>query len=151
MSQSGRLVTVTSTDGTDFAEAALQDVALLANLPIQTLTRGRDPGMLRSMRIMSSANRQWEVAFYASKDTRSADPNVDRFLGRFQFQAASGVQEASAGLFRYYVDSLNILLEDVDDTHQLHMELIARNGNKSSYGAGEHIRVAVDIEPLSTG
>ena len=127
MTQAGRLVTVTSTDGVDFTAAAAQDAALQVNLRVQSLTRGRDPGVLRSIRIISSIQHLWEVAFYASRDTRSADPNEDTFLGRFTFQAVSGVQEGGAGLFRYYVDGLYLRLQDNNDLNELHMELTARD------------------------
>ena len=151
MTQIGRLIPVSSTDGVHFTGAAAQDVALLENLPVQSLTRGLEPGVLRSIRIMSSANRQWEVAFYDSKDTRSADPNEDGFLGRFAFTVADGVQVNGTGLFRYYVNGLYIFLEDSDNLNQIHVELISRDSPKSAYGAGELFRVAVAIEPVTTG
>jgi hypothetical protein len=151
MTQTGRLVRVSSTDGVDFTAAAAQDVALQANLPIQSLTRGRDPGTLRTIVVLSSVQRAWEVSVYGKRNAQSVDPNEDSFLGRFTFAAASGKQDGGAGLFRYYVDGLTVRLLDDDDLHELHLVLVSRDSAKGLYSTGEHVRVQVEIEPVTSG
>jgi hypothetical protein len=147
MSQTGVLIDITSVDGTDFAATVAQNAGLLADLP----ARGLGPatmsniGIVRTLRIMSSAQHAWEVNFFSSDQTTNADPNVDSFLGRYPFSLPDGVQIAAAGLFRYYVDSLQIPALDRDNTGELHVVLVPRDAAK---GAGETIRLAIGIEPM---
>ncbi len=148
MSQTGVLIDVTSVDGTDFAATVAQNAGLLTNL----IVRGqRGPatmaniGVVRTLRIMSSVQHAWEVNFFSSDQTTDADPDVDSFLGRYPFSLPDGVQIAAAGLFRYYVDTLQIPALDRDDTGELHVVIVPRDAAK---GAGETIRLAIGIEPM---
>ncbi len=148
MSQAGVLIDVTSVDGTDWAATIAQNAELLANLPVRgqrgPATMG-SIGIVRTLRIMSSANHAWEVNFFASDTTTDADPNVDSFLGRYPFSLPDGLQIGATGLFRYYVDTLQIPALDRDNSGELHVVLVPRDAGKVAL---ETIRLAIGIEPM---
>ena len=149
MSQTGQLTVVQSTDGTHFTETLALGAAELEHFAFSGYATGRRLGRLRSLVVWSFENNSWELAFYRARDPRSADPNEDAFLGRVTLAVADGLQVGGAGLWRYYVEDLDLLLEDDADLSQVHVELINRSaGAKASYGAGGHFRLEVRIEPM---
>lgn len=150
MAQTGVVIDITSVDGTDFAAAVAQNAGLLANLSVRG-QRGTSTmsniGIVRTLRIMSDVQHAWEVNFFSSDQTTDADPNVDSFLGRYPFSLPDGVQIGGAGLYRYYIDTLQIPALDRDNSGELHVVIVPRDGAKGVW-PGETIRLAIGIEPM---
>ena len=147
MSQTGVLTRVVSVDGIDFNAAIAQSAGLMADLPVGGRW-GSGVGIVRTLFITSEFQVAWEINFYATNAGRNLDPNVDSFQGRYGFNAADGVQTEDAGLFRYYVDGMTVLVSDFDagvgTGGDLHVELVPRGASKS-LGAGFRIGVTVEI------
>ena len=147
MSQTGVLTRVVSVDGTDYNAAITQDAGLMADLHVGGRW-GAGVGIVRTIFIQSEFAVAWEINFYATPAGRNLDPNIDSFQGRFAFVVADGVQTAGAGLFRYYVNGLTLLVSDFDAGvgvgGDLHVELVPRGAGKA-LGDGFRIGIAVEV------
>lgn len=152
MAQIGVLVDYVSVDGTDYTTAIAQNAGDIEHLDVPS-QRSSAVGVARNIRIWSSIQREWEIAFYRTLVGRNADPNLDGFLGSFLFAAASGRQIGGAGLYRYYIDGLSILC--LDDTPRsattegggLHVEISPRDGTKAVYPT-DNFRIGIGVEPM---
>lgn len=154
MAQTGLLVQVASTDGTHFTNLLAQNASEPEDLDLpEGLAAGRTCRFrIRQIILWATQNLSYEIAFYGRSVVnglgKSPDPNLDEFLGRYQFSTADGLQDDGAGLFRYVIYSLDLPYEDIDRVGQLHVVLVNRDANpKNTYGAGAHFRIEVWCEP----
>lgn len=145
--QVGKITVVSTVAASQFRSALAQNAA--ENLSLDVASSGvgqRVDSILRSIKILSVEDRQWELWFYgrSTYDT-SNDPDVNTFRGAWLF-GVSGVRIGGAGLYHYYVDGLYIPLKDLDQTSKIHMSLINRSAGAKSAGNAGAIRVALGLE-----
>jgi len=140
MSQTGIITPVSSVDGTHFTTAVAQNasefeaIALPQAVGVDGVGRCR----IKDLTIWSTDNLAWEVGIWGHASPKSADPNGDYFMGRWTFVVADGVQEDAAGLFRYYVNGLDILYFDAMNTGRIYLTLVNRSaGAKTAAPAGK--------------
>jgi len=162
--QSGHLFPVSSVDGVDFTGALAQNASAQADLLLPGAIAAGLNGRcrLRSAIAWSSQALALDFALYGAHDAKSADPNLDTFLGRWGFVAADWLQDDGAGLYRTRIDGLDIPYEDQDAAFnrypqaasgnrtppRLHLVLVNRDTvTKTAYGTGNHFRLAVYLEP----
>lgn len=77
---------------------------------------------------------------------------TDRFLSRYQFLSANGVQYSGAGLYRSYVDGLAIPYVDVDTINavgprQIHLGIQNVDTVAKSAGAPGAVAITLWVEP----
>lgn len=107
---------------------------------------GAVQAFIRTITILSKENLAWELQWYRTDDFQNADPEVDKFLASWAFVAADGKQVAATGLYRYYVDGLEIPYVDEDKSGEMHLSLINRSVASKSAGAGGEITVVLGVQ-----
>lgn len=159
--QAGKVFPIASLDGTHFIAALALNAFIAEDLTMGSALSagGATSCRVRSLLIWSSDNLAWEIQIFGAHDGPNADPNLDRFLGRWSFVAADAIQIGN--LWYYYVDGLDINYSDQDlaahlgaaqNVPQFHVRLVNRSaGAKASYGAGGHFRLVANLEPTATG
>lgn len=71
--------------------------------------------LIRAVSVVALQNFGPELNFWSSAAVPSTtDPTADTFLGRVRFLSVTGEQQAGAGLFRYYNDTISIPYFDLD-------------------------------------
>jgi hypothetical protein len=146
MSQRGQVYRVTSVDGTHFTTALAQNAAELESLTMPGGKRGRY--RIVAAVVVSSDNLAWEFWVERTAAPHNPDVNLDVFCGRWSWVAGDAVRIAAAGNYYYYIDGLDIAVEDTGESGQLHLELVNRSaGAKTAYAAGGHFRLELLIEP----
>ena len=163
--QAGQVFPLTTVDGVQFTGAIVQHGSLQEDLSLPGPVGAGGVGRcrIRSAVLWSSQPLDWEIQIYTKHDATSADPNSDSFCGRVAWAAAVGLQNGGAGLYRYYSSDLDIPYEDADyegsgmgpnppGLAKIHILLVNRNAAaKVAYGAGGHVRVQLNIEPVHGG
>lgn len=159
--QTGQLFAVTTTDGVHFTAACAQNAAIQENLvlPPAVGSSKRGASVVRGAILWSGQNLDWEFVLAGSKDALSNDPNSDRFLGRWRWAVADGVQVTGTTLYRYYIDGLGIYYEDEDPPvtdssanagWKLHLLVVPRSAAKVQYGlATGNFRLRLHLEPTA--
>lgn len=150
MAQPGQIFPLASIDGTHFTDALAQhasEVEIL-DLPAAVGTGGGGRCRIQNCIVWSSDNLIWEIGIYQHKDPKSPDPNVDYFVGRISLPLALGLQDDAAGLYRYYLDGLDILYEDAMQLGRIYLTVVNRSaGAKTAYGVGGHFRLRLGLSP----
>ena len=99
-----------------------------------------------------------EVQVFSGTPGPNADPNADRFLGRWSFVAADAVQIGS--LWYYYVDGLDIPYQDGDfgshvgaalNIPQLHVRLVNRSAAAKTVAPTGRFKLVANLEPTYSG
>lgn len=146
MAQRGQVYRVSSTDGVNFITALAQNAAEHASLPAPDGRRGR--GRIVGAIVISSDNLAWEFWVHRTAGTHNPNVNLDVFCGRWSWVAGDAVRIAGAGNYYYYIDGLDIAVEDTGGSGQLHLELVNRSAAaKTAYAAGGHFRLELLVEP----
>ncbi len=154
MAQTGLLFSVASTDGLHFTDALAQNASEAEELTLaEAIAAGRVcRARITQIALWASQNLSYEIQVFGRRgpNAQSPDPNLDQFLGRWEFNSADGVRNDGAGLYRYFISGLDIPYEDADRYGELHLRILNRSQvAKSSYGAGSHLRVMVWLEPTT--
>lgn len=150
MAQPGKIFPVTTTDGVHFTGALAQNAMAFEAvlLPQAVGVGGRAECRILNATVWSTQNLDWEINVFDHKDPTSPDPNVDAFLGRWAFIAADGLQIGAAGLFRYYIDGLDILYADSLNAGKIYLGLVNRSATaKQTYALGAHFRLRMGCSP----
>ena len=146
MAQRGSVYRVASTDGTHFTGALAQNAAKLESLPMPGGKRGRY--RIVGAVVVSSDNLAWEFWVERTATPHNADVNLDVFCGRWSWVAGDAVRIGAAGNYYYYIDGLDIAVEDTDETGLLNLELVNRSAAaKTAFAAGGHFRLELLLEP----
>lgn len=162
--QAGVLYPLVTTDGVHFTGALAQNASLQEDLDLPAAVGAGGSGRcrIRSAIFWSSQNLDWEFQVYSKYNATSADPNQDSFCGRWAWIAGDGSQIGGAGLWRYYIDGLDILYQDEDfegsglppnppGMAKIHLLLVNRNATaKFAYGFG-NVRLRLNLEPVFGG
>ena len=162
--QAGQLFPLSTTDGVQFTEALIQNAVEQEDLALPGAVGGGGVGRcrIRSAVFWSSQNLDWEFQVYGSVQTVSGDPNLDTYRGRWSWVAADAVRNGGAGLYKYYIDGLDICYEDEDyegsglpplpaGVAKIHLLLVNRSAAaKLVYPAG-NARLRLMIEPTHGG
>ncbi len=114
-------------------------------------TNGNGLNIISGITINSKENLAWELQFWGSSAFQTTNPDTDLFLGRWAFAAGDGVQDAATGLFRYYIDGLNMPYQDENNTGKLHMALVNRSAAAKTAGDAGGIRIIVWASPMEYG
>lgn len=109
---------------------------------------GNARGSVRSLTIISDQNLAWEVNVWRSATHGTADIDTDKWLGRWTFTAADGVQLAGSGSYLYYVDGLDIAYIDADNSGKLHLTLTNRSASAKNAGATGEVIVDIRMQPI---
>ena len=145
MAQRGQVYRVASTDGVHFTTALAQNTAELESLPIPGGRRGRY--RIAAAIVISSDNLAWEFWVHRAAAVHNPDLNLDVFCGRWTWTALDAVRIAGAGSYYYYIDGLDIAVEDPSESGQVHLELVNRSvAAKTVYPAGR-FRLELLVEP----
>jgi hypothetical protein len=150
----GQLYSIASVDGTHFTDLLATNASEREFLQLpEAIAAGRTcRSILKAAIAWSGTALQTEFAVYGKREGKSPDPNLDEFLGRWEWLAADWQQDEGSGLFRTYIDGLGIVYEDLDRLGRLNLYLINRDANpRPSYGAGGHFRLKLYLEPTLTG
>jgi len=146
MAQAGQVYRVSSVDGDHFTDAIVANAAEAESFTLIGGRRGRY--RIRAAVVISSDNLAWEFWVYRTAGMRDLNPNLDVFCGRWGWQAINGEQVGAAGLWYYYIDGLDIAIEDVSESGQIHLELVNRSaGAKTAFAAGGRFRLELLLEP----
>jgi hypothetical protein len=108
---------------------------------------GNARGNVKSITVISDQNLAWELNLWRSATHGTADIDTDKWLARWAFVAADGVQLAGAGSYLYYIDSLDIPYVDSDNSGKLHVTLTNRSATAKNAGATGEVIVDVRIQP----
>ena len=101
--------------------------------------------------IVSKENLSWELNFWADSNFDEATPNADKYLGRYGFVAGDGVQVAGAGLWRYYIDGLELPLWDLDKDGKLFLGLVNRSAAAKTAGVNGAVNVTIFVKEMQAG
>lgn len=165
--QSGNQFVLRSNKDVDFVGTIAQNAAIYADINMPPQVGGRN--VLRSLGIVSKQNLAWELVFFRIQtppDISSANYIASyQFCGRWSFQAGDGVQIGGAGPFLYYIDGLQIPVEDWDDRlpvlpkplrvfssttpPRLHCALVNRSATVKNGDSSGEILVEFRLEPTS--
>lgn len=162
--QAGQLFPLFTTDGVHFTQALAQNAVEQEDLDLACAVGAGGIGRcrIRSAVFWSSQNLDWEFQVYGSVVTMSGDVNLDTYRGRWQFIAADGVQNGGAGLYRYYIDGLDICYEDEDyegsgvpplppGLAKIHLLLVNRNAVAKTAYPASHVKLRLMLEPTHGG
>lgn len=100
---------------------------------------------VKSVVILSVQRLGWELQFYGRDTFQNADADLDQFQEAIEFALTDGQQIAAAGLFRYAMTGLDIPIQDLDASLELHLALGTRQGAKLAGAPGEVV-VLVAVE-----
>jgi hypothetical protein len=109
--------------------------------------------LIRSIMYLAVENVGLEFDFFGSASGLTDVIATDRFIARYQFTAANGVQFDGSGLFRYYVDGLSIPYFDRDSANSqtapsLHVAIQNCDTVAKSADAAGAIACTFQLEPM---
>ena len=120
--QAGSLYIIRSTPAQHFTEALAQNAESFEalTLPAAVGAGKISRAIIRGAIVLSYDNLDWEFNVWTNlfgplqpgHPWINGDINQDSFRGRWQWVAADGVRIAGTGLYRYYIDGLQIVYED---------------------------------------
>lgn len=168
------LYKVKTDDTVNWTGALVTNAEAKEDLDLNTLAaglsgmNGRVELILRGISISSVQQLAWEVDLWTSATHTTTDPNTDAFVGCWAFGASGtpgdGAQIAATGLYRYYIDGLEIPLWDDDQTGtggsatdplrysgKLHASLINRSVTSKIAGTSGRITVTFWVEVMQAG
>jgi hypothetical protein len=152
--QAGHLIRVRTDKDTHFLGAIAQDNGLHETLTVdpQGLAAGKHcRGRLKALRILSKENLAWEVWLFGNSLFDNADADLERFLGRWTFAAGDGIRATVGGgaddHYHYYIDGLDVGIEDLDRAGALYIRLVNRSVAAKSADAAGALVIEFVIEP----
>lgn len=148
------LYPITSVAASQYTDALVTNAVEAENLVLASALQGVNgnaQNILYGVTINSVENLAWEVQFWAKDTFQTTNPDTDFFLARWQFSASDGVRDAGTGLYRYYIDGLQIPYQDLDNTGELHMILVNRSAAAKTAGAGGAVRIIIWAGPMQVG
>lgn len=150
MAQRGKVVVAKTVSTRDFVATLAQNAAIFLSLDVNQLGLGINvDAILSAVQITSVENLLWELWFFRSNAGNTGDPDTSVALGYVAFTLAQGLRIGGAGLYQYYVDTLNIALLDAQATGKIHMALINRSAGAKTAGVAGGIRVQLVLEPTA--
>lgn len=154
--QCGMRYSVATVASRDFTAAIAHGAASdLTNIKLVRADYGR--ALLRSILIEQVLNIQWRLDFF-SKATgdHATNPDLDFWLGGYQFGANTAIRIAGVGLYRSIANDLNFPLIDLDAAgaanapqQNLHVVISNLEGatDKTADAAGA-IKITFSLEPM---
>lgn len=111
---------------------------------------------LRELRIISAENLAWEVWLFGTGTIGGAVIGAEKFIGRWSFSAADGVQATGDTFWYYSIPGLDIAYENLDvdangkllQTGKFYLRLVNRSVAPKSAGAGGSIEIELALELL---
>jgi hypothetical protein len=164
--QAGQVFPITTIDGVHFTDGLLSNVAELETLDLPGVIGAGGIGRcrIRGAILWANDNCDFEFQVYGKAIGPNDDPNLCSYCGRWTWVAADGVQNAGAGLYRYYIDGLDIAYEDQDSEGsgvpplpvglaKIHLLLVNRSAmtKKEAYADGGRLRLVLNVEPVYGG
>lgn len=105
-------------------------------------------GRLRSIQISATENLAYEIRLYRTDGFNNTDADLNKLCGWWAFSTGDATRVAAAGLYNYYVDGLDILYYDEDQTGEVHVGLVNRSVASKTAGAGGEMTVVLGFEPV---
>lgn len=158
--QAGNLYRIRTVSTVHFLGACNQNAALSEDLIVggstsdtvgdhEALAAGRHMrARLRELRIVSKENLAWEVWLFGSATKGGAVIADEKFLGRWAFAAADGVQATGDTFFYYYVPGLDLAYQDLANLGKLYVRLVNRSAAAKSANAAGAIEIEFGFELL---
>lgn len=105
---------------------------------------------LRELRIISKENLAWEVWLFGTSAMGLAVIGDEKFLGRWSFVAADGINATGDTFFYYYVPGLDLAIENLDNpqTGKFYIRLVNRSAAAKSANAAGAIEIELALELL---
>lgn len=126
--------------------AATETLAPPTYVP-EALAAGRhNRGRLKAIRILSKENLAWELMLYANSLFATSNADTQFPLGRWTFVESDGVIVSGDTYYFYYVDGLDVAIEDLDKLGQINIRLVNRSGSAKTAGANGNMIVELAIE-----
>jgi len=146
-----RVVTDSTVDFTgSIAQNAMATAAI--SLPAGlTGMNGQVELALLGVVIVSKQNLAWELDFWGDSNYDEATPDADKYLGRWSFSSDVGLQIGGSGLYRYYVDGLEIPLWDLEKSGKLFVGLVNRSATTKTAGANGAVTVTFLVKEMQAG
>lgn len=141
---------VKSLKGTHFTGQILQNAGESENLTMPGALagiNGDSKGQLKSIAIISDENLNWEVMLFRKDTFGTSDLDTDSFIGRWSFVATDAVRVAGAGSYYYYIDGLDVMYTDADNSGELHVILLNRSAAAKTAGAAGEVVVKFRLAP----
>jgi len=148
------LYPVRTSSSVEFTDALITNAAENENIVLPSALSGvggNATNIVRAIQIVATENLAYELDFYGTDAFNSATPNLNRFLGLWAFAASDGTRVAGTGLYRYYIDGLDIPLWDYDKTGEMHVALVNRSAAAKTAGAGGALTVTVWCQVMGGG
>lgn len=163
--QAGRITRIRTNSTTDLTAACALNAMITVDIKNNAVgAGGAVKSRVRSLTLMSDQNLAWEINFFGTADYVSliaTSFESVHFLGRYQFQAADGLQIAATGAYYYYIDGLDLAYQDFDfgnkvrnpvaDIGVVHVGVVNRGAGAKNAGATGRLVVGIGIEDTLTG
>ena len=142
------LFPVVSVPATNFTEALATNAKSAMNLLYGIVPQASRQYLIQQIEVTTKENIGPQFNFFASAAGFTTDPATDTFLGQVTFLAAQGAQIGASGLWRYFVNGLQMPYYDADTLNSLNppsLHVILQNVGATSKSAGAAGSIAVTI------